>query len=50
MTIEAILGISFLVFAGIAYAFSRITTNRVKYVDQKVKDRGEREYVIVLYI
>lgn len=50
MAIESILGISFLAVTVIAYAFSRLTTNRVKYVDQKVKERGEREYVIVLYI
>lgn len=36
MTIESILGISFFAVAVIVYAFSRISTNRVKYVNQKV--------------
>ena len=50
MTIETVLGISFLAVAVILYAFSRISTNRVKYVNQKAKTGGEKEYVIVLYI
>ena len=50
MTFETILGISFLVVAVIGYAFSRLTTNRLKYVDQKAKTGGETEYVIVVYI
>lgn len=50
MTIETVLGISFLAVAVIGYAFSRLTSKRLKYVDQKAKDRGETEYVIVLYI
>lgn len=50
MALETILGISFLAFAVIAYAFSRLTSKRVKYVDQKAKTGGETEYVVVLYI
>lgn len=50
MNLDTILGISILAVAVIAYAFSRLTTKRMKYVDQKVKERGEKEYVIVLYI
>ena len=51
MAFETILGLSILAVSVIAYAISRIPNiNRFKYVDQKVKDRSEAEYVIVLYI
>ena len=50
MALETILGLSFLAITVIAYAISRIPNNRFKYVDQKVEDRSEAEYVIVLYI
>ena len=51
MNLDTILGISILAVAVIAYAISRLPRRtRLKYVDQKVKERGEREYVIVLYI
>ena len=51
MALETIFGISFLAIAFIGYAVSRIPKKaRLKFVDQKVKDRGETEYVIVLYI
>lgn len=50
MALETILAIFFAAITVIAYAVSRIPCKRLKYVDQKVKDRGEREYVIVLYI
>jgi hypothetical protein len=50
MALETILGISFLSIAFIGYAVSRIPKKRVKFVDQKVKVRGETEYVFVLYI
>ena len=51
MTIETFLAVIFLAVAVIGFAAYRLTeTNRVKYVDQKVKVRGEKEYVIFLYI
>lgn len=50
MALETILGISFLAVAVIAYSFSRLTSNRMKYVNQKAKDRGVTEYEFVLYI
>ena len=50
MTFETIIGLSFLAFAVIAYAFSRLTVKRAKYVNQKAKNGGETDYVVVLYI
>ena len=51
MNLDTILGISIFAVAVIAYAFSRLPRRtRMKYVDQRVKDRGETDYVIVLYI
>ena len=50
MAFETIFGLSILAVSVIVYAVSRIPNNRFKYVDQKVKDRSEAEYVIVLYI
>ena len=51
MALETIFGLSFLAIAFIGYAVSRLPRRtRMKYVDQKVKDRGETDYVIVLYI
>ena len=51
MNLDTILGVSFLAIAIIGYVASRLIQNvRFKYVDQRVKDRGETDYVIVLYI
>jgi hypothetical protein len=50
MALETVIGLSVLAITAIAYAFSRISKKRVKFVDQKVKVRGETEYVFVLYI
>ena len=51
MNFETVVGISLLTFAVIVYAVSRLPEKtRFKYVDQRVKDRGETDYVIFLYI
>ena len=50
MTIETFLAILFFAVTVISYAISRLTTNRLKYVNQKAKTGGETDYVIVLYI
>lgn len=50
MNHEILIGLSLLAIAAIAYAVSCIPKKRLKFVDQKVKDRGETEYVFVLYI
>ncbi len=51
MALEAVIGISILAIAVIGYAISRLPIRpRMKYVDQKVKVRGETEYIVVLYI
>lgn len=51
MAIETILGISLLATAFIGYSVSRIPRKpRFKYVDQKVKDRSNDAYTVVLYI
>lgn len=51
MNLETLLGLSILAITAIAYAVSGIPRKaRLKFVDQKVKDRGETEYVFVLYI
>ena len=51
MNLETVLGLSVLAIAAIAYVVSHLPkSNRMKFVDQKVKVRGETEYVFVLYI
>jgi hypothetical protein len=51
MALETIFGISFLAIAFIGYAVSCIPRKaRLKFVDQKVKDRKKTQYTIVLYI
>ena len=51
MNFETVFGLSLLAIAFIGYAVSRIPRKaRMKFVDQKVKVRGETEYVFVLYI
>ena len=51
MALETIFGISLLAIAFIGYAVSRIPKKaRLKFVDQKVKDRKKTQYTIVLYI
>ena len=51
MALETILGISLLAVAFIGYAISRLPIKpRLKYVDQKVKVRGKKEYIVVLYV
>lgn len=50
MNLEILVGLSVLAITAIAYAVSCIPKKRVKFVDQKVKVRGETEYVFVLYI
>jgi hypothetical protein len=51
MNFETIFGISFLAIAFIGYAVSRIPRKaRLKFVDQKVKERKKTQYTIVLYI
>ncbi len=51
MALETVFGLSFLAMAIIGYAVSRLPkSNRMKFVDQKVKDRGETDYAFILYI
>lgn len=51
MNFETVLGLSILAIAFIGYAVSRIPRKaRMKFVDQKVKDRKRTHYTIVLYI
>ena len=51
MNFETVIGLSILAVAAIGYVVCRLPKRtRMKYVDQKVKVRGETEYVFVLYI
>ena len=51
MNFETVFGLSLLAIAFIGYAVSRIPKkSRMKFVDQKVKDRKKTQYTIVLYI
>ena len=51
MNLETVLGISVLAIAAIAYVVSHLPkSNRMKFVDQKVKDCGKTAYTVVLFI
>ena len=51
MNFETVFGLSLLAIAFIGYAVSRIPRKaRMKFVDQKVKERKKTQYTIVLYI
>lgn len=48
---ETMIGLLILAIAAIGYAVSRIPRKaRLKFVDQKVKDRKKTQYTVVLYI
>ena len=51
MNFETVIGLSILAVAAIGYVVSRLPKRtRMKYVDQKVVDRSNTAYTIVLFI